>query len=212
MELYIGSPGTGILLTNPSLQEEIEAMNKYFSTHPAQDIPIGVGVPVSKPIPLSQEAMNKYFSTHPAQDIPIGVGVPVSKPINNLTYTVLPQSQNIESQNQTGLDSMLNPFSNFNYKPPADISQYAVEPYNSEAQLNTMRNPAAFFNMPAQQASTAINTTANTNVVKNSNVPSNLPANNSIPQTSAQNPNPIESVITDIQTVLDNLFKSIFGK
>ena len=122
----------------------------------------------------------------------------------NSTYT--------SCQNQTGLNSMLNTFSNFNCKLPVDTPQYAVEPYNSASQLNTMRNPAAFFNMPAQQAATAINTTANTNAVKNSNMASNLSDNNSIPQTSVQSQNPIESAITDIQTALDNLFKSIFGK
>ena len=153
--------------------------------------------------PLQHEVINvwsTYDKEHPAQDIPIVV----REPIKNSTTNISPSNSN--------LNSMLNPFFNFNYKPPVDTPQYAAEPYNSKAQLNTMRNPAAFFNMPAQQASTAINTTANINAVENSNVPSNLPANNSIPQTSAQSQNSIESVLTDIQTTLDNLFKSIFGK
>ena len=115
-------------------------------------------------------------------------------------------------QNQTGLNSIFDVFSNFNYTPPANISQYGAEPYNTQAQLNTITNPAAFFTTPMQQAQTAINTVANSNVAKNSNVPSNLPAVKSTPQTPVQSQNIIETIITDIETALTNLFNNIFGK
>ena len=116
--------------------------------------------------------------------------------------------------NNTGVNSMFDVFDNFNYLPPANTSQYGIEPYNNQSQLDTMQNPAAFFTMPTQQASTAINTTANTNAVQNSNVPSNIPANNSTAQatTGIMAQNPIETIISDIETALNNLFKSIFGK
>ena len=117
-------------------------------------------------------------------------------------------------QNQAGLNSILDVFSNFNYTPPANISQYGAEPYNTQAQLNTITNPAAFFTMPAQQAQTAINTIANSNAVSNSSVAgNNLPVNNNpISQIPIQSQNSVESVITNIKTALTNLFKSIFGK
>lgn len=123
----------------------------------------------------------------------------------NSTYT--------SCQNQAGLNSILDVFSNFNYTPPANISQYGAEPYNTQAQLNTITNPAVFFTTPMQQAQTAINTVANSNTVSNSGVTgNNLPANNPISQIPIQSQNSVESVITNIKTALTNLFKDIFGQ
>jgi hypothetical protein len=124
---------------------------------------------------------------------------------------------NIPNIPDTGLNSIFDVFSNFNYTPPANASQYGAEPYNTQAQLNTLTNPAAFFTMPTGQAGTAINTIANPNAVQNSNVPVILPAKNSqataqITPTTAQSQNPIETVITDIENAIQNLINSIFGK
>ena len=135
---------------------------------------------------------------------------------NNPVSTQAQPSAN--STDNTGLSSIFDVFSNFNYTPAANTSQYGAEPYNTAAQLNTLTNPAAFFTMPTGQAQTAINTIANTNAIQNSNVPVNLPANN--PQqataqtasTTTQSQNPIETVITDIENAINNLIKSIFGK
>ena len=136
--------------------------------------------------------------------------------VNNPVSTQAQPSAN--STDNTGLSSIFDVFSNFNYTPAANTSQYGAEPYNTAAQLNTLTNPAAFFTMPTGQAQTAINTIANTNAIQNSNVPVNLPANN--PQqataqtttTTPQSQNPIETVITDIENAINNLIKSIFGK
>lgn len=106
-----------------------------------------------------------------------------------------------------GLGSMLDIFSNFNYTPPANMAQYGAEPYNTASQLNPMINPAAFFNVPTQQAQTAINTVTNPNAVQNSNAPTQQVA-----QITTQNQNPIENIITDIENSWNNLIKTISGK
>ena len=124
---------------------------------------------------------------------------------------------NIPNIPDTGLNSIFDVFSNFNYTPPANTSQYGAEPYNTQAQLNTLTNPAAFFTIPTGQAGIAINAVANPNAVQNSNVPVVLPTKSSqataqITPTTAQSQNPIETVITDIENAIQNLINSIFGK